>query len=79
MIKVNRLQFIGWTSGVLMDRDVSGKVFVVNEIECEKAEEALYRGETIGLMDENYDVVTTMSLVDGEYWEKLYVDNERTC
>lgn len=79
MIKVNRLQFMGWTSGVLMDRDVNGKVFVVDEIKCEAAKEALDRGEIIGLMDENHDVVTTMSLVDGEYWEKLYVDNERTC
>lgn len=72
MIKVNRLQFMGWTSGVLMDRHANGKVFAVDEIKCEKAKEALDRGETIGLMDENCDVVTTMSLVDGEYWEKLY-------
>jgi len=70
MFCVNRLEFMGWVQGMLMDRDADGKVFVVDEKKCEEAQRLLDDGERIGLTGSNDEIITTMKFEEGGYRER---------
>ena len=69
-MKLFRSHLIAWSIGVLMERDKKGNVLVINDGDCAAAENAIQNGETVELMDSECNVVSTISLVDGEYVEK---------
>lgn len=70
MVKVERKKFKIWTTGLLLDRDSSGVCKVYDGEDCEEAQEALDRGETIQLTSFG-KVISEMSVVDGIYQERL--------
>jgi hypothetical protein len=70
MILVNRDDFMAWVEGVLMSRDAKGNVTVGDKEIHDRAYEALSKGEIIGLTC-NDEIVTTMSLEEGGYVEKI--------
>jgi hypothetical protein len=74
MIEVKRWMFKCWVEGIIMERDSKGRVVAVEEGKCQEAEDVLNRGEIIGFLDNRGKCISTMSLVDGEYKEKLYAD-----
>jgi hypothetical protein len=69
-MKVKRIHLIAWSKGVIMDRDGKGNVFAVDEVSCMEAEQAIENGEIVELMDSDYNVVSTMSMVDGKIVER---------
>lgn len=75
MKKVEREKFQKWTEGLLLERDEHGVCKVYDDNDCDEAQAALERGETIQLTALG-KVVTEMSLVDGEYRESLIQKDE---
>jgi len=71
MFKIKRWMMIRWAEGEIMERNEDSCI-VVDELACEEAERRLNIGETIGLMDNNYNVVSTLSLTDEGYVEKKH-------
>ena len=68
MIIVNRARFIVWAGGILLKRGVDARVFVGDDINHEKAQDAMDAGETIGLTQKGV-IVTRMRVIDGAYVE----------
>lgn len=69
-IVVDRIPFINWTQGILLDFK-NGKGIVSDKVEYEEAEEALKKGKTIYLRY-NGKVVTYMKKIGDEYREFLF-------
>jgi hypothetical protein len=69
MITVNRMDFMAWTMGELMDRDSSGRVVIGDNINHEKAEAAMLNGETIAMVNKNKQVVSYMHLTEEGFVE----------
>jgi hypothetical protein len=49
MLVVDRDSFMAWMQGILLERDAEGYVLVGDSVDNERAEDALEKGETIGL------------------------------
>ena len=71
MQTVNKQEFLAWTEGIYLNFS-KGKGIAPDEIACEKAMEALEKGETIAFL-ENDNIISYMKMVGEEYVE--FVDN----
>jgi hypothetical protein len=69
-IRVNRLAFIGWTEGDLLNF-TNGKGYCNDHIDHENAQKALEHGETIELADKDGNVISTMVETKNGFEEKL--------
>ncbi len=70
MFIVDRNQFIGWTQGILLERNPDGSCFAVNEIMCEKAQKRLEQGEEVGFTIDG-ELTSKIKMLDGQYIEVL--------
>lgn len=69
MFIVDRNQFIGWTQGILLQRNPDGGCFVVNEIMCEEAQKRLEKGEEVGFTIKG-ELKTKIKMIDDQYVEE---------
>lgn len=78
MIKrmVDRQGFINWCGGILLQRDATSYV-LTPERDCLRAEEALERGEIVGLTLYG-ELFSTISLTKQGYMEEKLEENNAT-
>jgi hypothetical protein len=71
--ELNRRLFIKWSQGILLERERSGKVIVIDGSEfsrkCEEAEAALERGGVLYLTDDKGKRITKVTS-DGKGYEE---------
>jgi hypothetical protein len=68
-IIVDREMFIRFSEGILLDRDAKGNVLIVDEALCNKALDALERGEKVFLRVGD-ELISEMTIKDECYTEK---------
>jgi hypothetical protein len=62
VLRFNRLQFISWAGGLLLDRDAQGRCFIADQLSFENSESHLDSGGIIYLTDHTGQDVSKMQL-----------------